>query len=140
MQSLQNLRAFSPAIKTTANYDPFTLTAARPLIPCFAAFSASITAPQCLHTAALAFTLSPHAGQSASCYGTNAHSRSIPSVNAARRCISEISRYECPRAHIVSASLIKFRYQLSRLARAASNSSAVGRAASHTKTPCTSKS
>src|SRR5580704_10435930 len=33
--------------------------------PCLAAFSASRIAPQCLQTATLGFTFSPHAGQSA---------------------------------------------------------------------------
>jgi len=76
----------------------------RPPRPCLAAFSASRIAPQCLHTATPGFTFSPHAGQSAKRVGTYAHSRSTPSAIAARRCKSEISRKECPRAYIVSPS------------------------------------
>src|ERR1700722_15202489 len=38
--------------------------------PCFAAFSVSRIAPQCLQTATLGFTFSPHAGQSAKRVGT----------------------------------------------------------------------
>jgi hypothetical protein len=38
--------------------------------PCLAAFSASRIAPQCLQTATLGFTFSPHAGQSAKRVGT----------------------------------------------------------------------
>src|ERR1700722_2559379 len=38
--------------------------------PCLAAFSASRIAPQCLQTATLGFTFSPHAGQSANRVGT----------------------------------------------------------------------
>src|ERR1700691_957225 len=69
--------------------------------PCFAAFSASRIAPQCLHTATPCFTFSPHAGQSFIRIGPYAHSRPPPRPIAARRCKSEISRNECPRAHIV---------------------------------------